>query len=445
MRSERATDALMAFMVARQRPAVAYGVAIAAVALAAWIRLIAREWFVEGVPFLTFFPAVLVATVVGGLWAGLFAAVSSAGVAWYFFLEPLSAWTLDARAAVSLFSFFFVSAMIAGVVSLLQRAIDLIAFQEQSQRALIEAAPNGIIVVGPRGEIVEANSSAEKLFGYDRSELMGRHVEMLVPKSVASFHSGLRKRFQAAPETRPMGAGRDLAGRRKDGVEVPLEIGLNPMEWNGQKAVLAMITDITERKQHEESQAVLARELEHRVGNMFAVILAMIRRTLTRGRGIEEAAEILTQRVQLLADAYAVLSESMFKNISLDRLFDIAIGGFRDQVMSTGVDVRVNAKAAQAFSFIVHELLTNAVKHGALSAPGGRVSVQKEVETIDDRQVLVFKWREIDGPRAEPSARKGFGSFILLDSPKQFGGTATVAYEQEGLSYELRLPLDAIR
>ncbi|MEK4034689.1 DUF4118 domain-containing protein [Methylocystis sp. IM2] len=75
----------MAFMVARQRPAVAYAVAIGAVALAAWIRLTASDWFIEGVPFLTFFPAVLVATVVGGLGAGLFAAACSVGVAWYFF------------------------------------------------------------------------------------------------------------------------------------------------------------------------------------------------------------------------------------------------------------------------------------------------------------------------------------------------------------------------
>ncbi|MEK8092922.1 PAS domain S-box protein [Methylocystis sp. IM3] len=434
----------MAFMVARQRPAVAYAVAIGAVALAAWIRLTASDWFIEGVPFLTFFPAVLVATVVGGLGAGLFAAACSVGVAWYFFLEPSLAWKLSAKAVVSLLSFSFVSGLIAGVVSLLQSAIDRIALQEQGQRALIEAAPNGIIVVGPRGEIVDANSSAEKLFGYDRKELIGSSVEMLVPRSVAPVHVGLRSRFQAAPETRPMGAGRDLAGRRKDGSEVPLEIGLNPMEWNGQKAVLAMITDITERKQHEESQAVLARELEHRVGNMFAVILAMIRRTLTRGRNVAEAADILTQRVQLLADAYAVLSESMFKNISLDRLFDIAIGGFKDQVMSTGVNVRVNAKVGQAFSFIVHELLTNAVKHGALSVPSGRVSVRKEIETIDGRQVLVFNWQEVGGPPATAPARKGFGSFILLESPRQFGGEATVAYEPGGLRYELRLPLDSI-
>ncbi len=445
MRSERATNALMALMVARQSPAVAYGAAIVAVALAAWIRFRANDWLVEGVPFLTFFPAVLVATIAGGFWTGLFAAVCSAGVAWRLFLAPTLAWTLDGKTAVSLLSFLFVSVMIAVVVSLLQRAFDRIAFQEQSQRALIEAAPNGIVVVGPHGLIVDVNSSAERLFGYDRGELLGRSVEVLVPRSVSGAHVGLREKFQAAPETRPMGAGRDLAGRRKDGSEVPLEIGLNPMEWNGQKAVLAMITDITERKQHEESQAVLARELEHRVGNMFAVILAMIRRTLTRGRSLAEAAEILTQRVQLLADAYAVLSESMFKNISLDRLFDIAIGGVGDQVMSTGVNVRVNAKAGQAFSFIVHELLTNAVKHGALSAPSGRVCVEKEIETIEGRETLVFKWQEIGGPPATAPERKGFGSFILLASPKQFGGEASVAYGSDGLYYELRLPMDAIR
>lgn len=444
MFSERATNAVMAFMVARQRPAVAYGVAVVAVALATWIRWLASDWFVEGVHFLTYFPAVLVASVAGGIWAGLFAAAGSVVASWYLFLEPAHTWFLDARILISLASFLFVSIIMAVVVSLLQRAIDQIAFQEQSQRALIDAAPNGIVVVGPRGAILDINSSAEKLFGYDRNELLGRSVEILTPRNVAGLHAKLREGFQAAPETRPMGAGRDLTARRKDGREVPVEIGLNPLKWNGKKAVLAMIADITERKQHEENQAVLARELEHRVGNMFAVILAMIRRTLTRGRSVAEAEEILTQRVQMLADAYAVLSESMFKNISLDRLFDIAIGGFKDQVVSTGVDVRVNAKAGQAFSFIVHELLTNAIKHGALSASNGRVSVQKQIEGDEGRQVLVFKWQEIGGPSPAESTRKGFGSFILSESPKQLGGKSMMALEPDGLRYELRLPLDAI-
>lgn len=445
MRSDRATNALMSFMVARQRSAVAYGVALAAVALAAWARWQASDFFVEGVPFLTFFPAVLVATVVGGVAVGLFASACSMVIAWYWFLAPAHEWALDGKDAVSLGSFLLVSLMIAIVVSLLQHAVERIAIQEQNLRSLFDSTPNGIVVVGPSGQIVEVNASGERLFGYNRADLIGSEVEILVPRTVAALHVGLRRGFQAAPETRPMGAGRDLCGRRKDGSEFPVEIGLTPMEWAGQKAVLAVVSDITERKQHEESQGVLARELEHRVGNMFVVILAMIRRTLTKGRSIAEAGELLTQRVQLLADAYAVLSESLFKNISLDRLFQIAIGGFKDQVQSTGVDVRVNAKAGQAFSFIVHELLTNAVKHGALSVSSGRIGVRKEIETVDGRQVLVFDWQESGGPPAAPSTRKGFGSFILLDSPKQFGGEGRVAYDDSGLRYELRLPLDAIR
>ncbi len=445
MGSQRVANALTAFLVARQRPAVAFGLALGAVALAGWIRWLAHGWLVDGVPFLTFFPAVLVATVAGGVGPGLFAVACSVLFAGYFFLQPEPTWSLDTKAALSLLSFVLVSAVIVAVVALLQRAIDRIAAQELSQRALVEAAPNGIVVVGPRGDIVDVNSSAERLFGYDRAELLGKPVEALVPEKAARLHGRLRKDYQMAPEARPMGAGRDLCARRRDGSEFPVEIGLNPLEWNGQKAVLATVTDITGRKQLEEDQAILARELEHRVGNMFAVILAMIRRTLTRERTVIDAGDILADRVQLLADAYKVLSESMFRNVSLDRLFEIAVGGFRDQIVATGVDVLVNARAAQAFSFIVHELVTNAVKHGALSAASGRVLVRKEIVESENRAVLVFTWRETGGPPVVSPSRQGFGSFILRESPRQFDGEATLAYESAGLSYELRLPLDAIR
>lgn len=387
----------------------------------------------------------LVGAVVGGFWVGLFATAASMVAIWILYTNGAVAGAFEPPTQAALFAFAFVSAAIVAVVSLFEQTIDRIAAQAHNQHSLIESAPNGIVIVDGGGKIIGLNHSAEGLFGYERAELLGKGVEILVPAKFARAHVGLREKFQQAPETRPMGAGRDLSGRRKDGSEFPLEIGLNPIEWDGQRAVLATVTDITERKQHEERQAILARELEHRVGNIFAVILATIRRTLTRGRNTAEAAQILTQRVQLMADAHAVLSESMFKNVPTNRLIDIGVGSFKDQVTSTGVDIAVNARAAQAISFIVHELVTNAVKHGALSSPRGAVAIEKEIETIDGQPFFVFQWSESGGPPAMATTRKGFGSFILLETPSQFGGDAKMDFGEKGLTYRLRLPLEAIR
>lgn len=443
MFTEAATSALVA-STARQRPIVSLALAIVAVLLAASVRWLAGDWLGASIPFLTFFPAVLVSAFVGGLWGGAVATVLSAIVAGYLFLEPTSQSMLSVRSGASLLGFVIVAAIIVFVIVLLRQAIETIAAQEQNQRMLIESAPNGVIVVGADGLIVGVNARSETLFGYERSELIGKYVEVLVPRKIGAAHVAYRDQFLRAPQTRPMGAGRDLCARRRDGSEFPVEIGLNPIRWEGRRAVLATVTDITERKQHEERQAILARELEHRVGNMFAVILATIRRTLTRGRSIAEAEQILTQRIQLLADAHAVLSESLFTQISVDRLLMNSVGSFRDQLVTSGPDIMVNAKAAEAFSFIFHELLTNAVKHGALSRPGGVVSVSKNIEGQGAGGLFRLTWREAGGPPVGSVSRKGFGSFILLEFPKQFGGDATLDYQTGGLVYDLKLPLDAI-
>jgi two-component system sensor histidine kinase/response regulator len=119
-------------------------------------------------------------------------------------------------------------------------------------RLAVEAAPNGMVMVDPDGTIVLANSQVETLFGYSVAELLGQPVEVLVPRRLRAVHPGYRASFVAAPQTRAMGAGRDLFGRHKDGHEVPIEIGLNPIPTDRGTFVLASIIDITARKQGEQ-------------------------------------------------------------------------------------------------------------------------------------------------------------------------------------------------
>lgn len=119
---------------------------------------------------------------------------------------------------------------------------------ENHLRQVLEAMPNGVIVVDDRGIIETVNQQTEKIFGYDRSELQGNPVEMLIPPGAASTHPANRNAFFSNPSPRMMGAGRELFGLRKDGCEFPLEIGLAPMDTANGKKVLASIVDITERR-----------------------------------------------------------------------------------------------------------------------------------------------------------------------------------------------------
>jgi PAS domain S-box-containing protein len=118
-------------------------------------------------------------------------------------------------------------------------------------RLIVEAAPNAIVVVNDEGRMLLVNAQAERLFDYRRDDLIGRPVEMLVPERFRGVHPHYRSGFFSAASVRPMGAGRDLYGLRRDGVEVPVEIGLNPLATDEGTLVLCAIVDITERKRAE--------------------------------------------------------------------------------------------------------------------------------------------------------------------------------------------------
>lgn len=118
-------------------------------------------------------------------------------------------------------------------------------------RALVESAPDGILIVGSQGRVVLVNSQTERLFGYGRGELIGNAIEMLVPERLREAHQGHRTGFMGHAQLRPMGAGLELSGRKKDGSEFPLEISLSPVSTPSGTLVCAIVRDVTERKRSE--------------------------------------------------------------------------------------------------------------------------------------------------------------------------------------------------
>ena len=136
---------------------------------------------------------------------------------------------------------------------------------ERRARALIDAAPDAIVVVDHGGRIVLVNAQTESMFGYAREELLGRPVEILVPDTVREGHSQRRERYVAHPSVRPMGSGFDLAGQRKDGTLVPIEISLSPLQTESGVLISAAIRDITERRDAQRALHAAHEELELRV------------------------------------------------------------------------------------------------------------------------------------------------------------------------------------
>jgi PAS domain S-box-containing protein len=145
-------------------------------------------------------------------------------------------------------------------------------FQMESLDALFQYATEGIIIANSKGQIIKANPSSEKLFGYGVGELVDRVVEDLIPKRFSGHHEEHRKQYNAHPHPRAMGKNMTLFGKRKDNSEFPVEISLSPFKKDGETMVIAFVIDVTERRQHEENIIRLNRELERKVGERTKVL-----------------------------------------------------------------------------------------------------------------------------------------------------------------------------
>jgi PAS domain S-box-containing protein len=168
---------------------------------------------------------------------------------------------------------------------------------EERLRLVVEAAPSGMIMVDHQGKIVLANTQIERLFGYSREELLGQSIEMLVPAASRAKHPGHRDSFFAEPKARSMGIGRDLFGLRKDGTELPVEIGLNPLMTDGERFVLASVVDITERKQAQEllQQNLIDLKRSNEELQQFAYVCS---------HDLQEPLRVISNYTQLLAKRY---------------------------------------------------------------------------------------------------------------------------------------------
>lgn len=137
------------------------------------------------------------------------------------------------------------------------------ALAEDKFRLAVEACPSGIVMIDSSGAIVLVNAETERLFGYQRAELIGKSIDMLVPPSTRARHAQHRSGFIHQPVARRMGVGRNLNGLRKDGSEFPVEIGLNPIQTQDDLLVLSVIVDITERELAQSRLQNLQAELLH--------------------------------------------------------------------------------------------------------------------------------------------------------------------------------------
>jgi PAS domain S-box-containing protein len=277
---------------------------------------------------------------------------------------------------------------------------------EERFRQVVEFAPSAMVMVDASGRICMVNIQAEKMFGYSRAELIGLPLETLVPERFRRSHTGLRATFYANASSRPMGAGRDLYAVRKDGSEIPVEIGLNPVETEEGTMVLSTILDISDRKQKEESiqaalneKDVLLGEIHHRVKNNLQIVCSLLDLQSARIKD-PAAAEMLRDsqnRVRTMALIHRTLYQSNdFARVDFANFLDslaptlvssYGMGPSRVNLTIDAVEVLLPLNAAIPCGLVVNELISNALKHAFPQGRQGEISIRLAIEG-DDTVIL---------------------------------------------------------
>ncbi|MDP9731081.1 UNVERIFIED_ORG: PAS domain S-box-containing protein [Rhizobium sp. SORGH_AS260] len=303
---------------------------------------------------------------------------------------------------------------------------------EKHLASMIASSNDAIMGIDLDMKITSWNAAAEKLYGYSQDEVVGRSVLMLVPDGRQEEEPRILTEVRAGRFVEPY----ETQRRRKDGRLVEVLLSVSPIRDANGRVIGASKTahDITARKDAERLKSILVNELHHRVKNVLATVTAIARQTLGRDKANHEEVEAFTSRLASLSRAQDLLVHADWQHADLKAVMQQALSPYPvDAFQIGGPSVPLPPRAVVSLSLALHELATNAAKYGALSAPGGQVSISWQFEPLADNRLRIV-WEERGGPEVAPPRRRGFGSTLIerLLSAELKGETKFV-YEKSGV------------
>jgi two-component sensor histidine kinase len=195
--------------------------------------------------------------------------------------------------------------------------------------------------------------------------------------------------------------------------------------------------DITDRKQAEEWERLLTRELRHRTKNLFTVIAAIAKRSLTGQQTLDQAREAFLGRLIALASADDRLITAESAGTRIQDVLETELAPYPGRYVMDGPDVLLQSRMIRDFSLAVHELATNALKYGSLSNESGKVMLSWALLKDNAGDKVKFTWKEIGGPEVNPPTRRGFGTSLLNATL----GQTHIEYAREGIVYTVELSI----
>ena len=296
--------------------------------------------------------------------------------------------------------------MVWGWCSMLRRessAERALAQSEMRYRLLFEHANDIVATLELDGRIVSINPAAREILGYEPEELIGKTIYEFVPREQIAMQEALLKRkIEGGTSTQY-----DLEVVTKDRRRRILGINSRLIfDMSGNPTYIhTNARDITERKNAEVRQQVLVRELQHRTKNLLAVVQAIASSTLKPHPDVGA----FVNRLHALAHAQEFITSGPGGGVSLCALIEAELDTFGQRAQVIGEDVILAGDFAQSFALVIHELATNAIKHGAFSSANGAVSIVWHIEAGDDGEVLRFSGPKREGLQYERQLLKDLG------------------------------------
>ena len=293
------------------------------------------------------------------------------------------------------------------------------------------------------GKIETWNPAAERLFGYSASEAIGQDVNILARPDQKEHQQQLLARALSSEVVTPYEARR----KRKDGTVVDIVVALAPVKSadGTVTSISVAIHDISERKEWEQRQLSMARELAHRNNNSFAILQGILRSTLRNTKNPEDFAAAFSSRLHSLAAAQDVLTANEWRGTELGALIRLQLAAHLfvedRRVEFSGPVISLAPEYASPLGLIFNELTTNAIKYGALSSPNGTVKIIWRIEKIGQTPSKLFiTWQERGGPAILSKITVGFGTTIIEKGLPE--AVVKNDFDQEGLTCSIELVLN---
>ncbi len=308
---------------------------------------------------------------------------------------------------------------------------------ERRLAAIIASSDDAILSTDLNMVITSWNTGAERLYGQSAEEAIGQSVMMLVPDDRSEEEPAILAQIRAGHKVEPY----ETKRRCKSGELVDVLLSVSPIfDAYGRIVGASKIAhDISAKKEAERLQTVLVGELNHRVKNVLATVMAIARQTLGRSDADKTSVETFEARLSSMARAHDLLIHGNWEQAELTAVIAQALSPYpKDRFEVSGPAIKLAPRAVVSISLALHELATNAAKYGALSVPDGRVAITWLLET-GKTDLLKLRWQESGGPTVKQPTHKGFGSRLIGSLlAAELNGDVHISYEPGGLICEVQ-------